>query len=65
MILNVENRKHSTPKLLELIQEFSKLSGYKINSQKSVAFLYTNNKTEGREIKGLIPFTTTQYKTIQ
>ena len=58
MILYVENPKGSTPKLLELVQEFSKVSGYKINAQKSVAFLYTNNKTEEREIKESIPFTT-------
>ena len=56
MILYVENPKDSTPKLLELTQEFSKVSGYKINAQKSVAFLYTN-KTEEREIKESIPFT--------
>ena len=43
--------------MLELIQEFSKVTGYKIIAQKSVAFLYTNNKTEEREIKELIPFT--------
>ena len=55
MILYVENPKDSTPKLLELIQEFGKVSGYKINVQKSVAFLYTNSKTE--EIKESIPFT--------
>ena len=47
----------STPKLLELIQEFSKVSEYKINTQKSAAFLYTNSKREEREIKELIPFT--------
>ena len=57
MILYVENLKDSTPKLLELIQEFNKVSGYKINAQKSVAFLYSNSKTEEREIKELIPFT--------
>ena len=45
------------PKFLELIQEFSKVAGYKINAQKSVAFLYTNNETEERKIKELIPFT--------
>ena len=56
MILNVENPKDSTPKLLEFIQEHRKVAGYKINAQKSVAFLFTN-KTEEREIKELIPFT--------
>ena len=57
MILYVENPKDSTPKLLELVQEFSKMSGYKINAQNSVAFLYTTNKTEEREIKESILFT--------
>ena len=57
MILYVGNPKDSTLKLLELIQEFSEVSGYKINARKSVAFLYTNKETEEREIKELIPFT--------
>ena len=57
MILHVENPKDSTPKLLELIQEFSNVAGYKTNARKSVAFLYTNNVTEEREIKESIPFT--------
>ena len=57
MILYMENPKDSTKKLLELIHEFSKVTGYKINSQKSVAFLYTNNEVTEREIKELIPFT--------
>ena len=57
MILHIENPKDSTRKLLELINEYSKIAGYKINTQKSFAFLYTNNeKTEG-EIKETIPFT--------
>jgi len=46
MILYVENPKDSIPKSLELIQEYSNVAGYKINAQKSVAFLYTNNETE-------------------
>ena len=47
MILYIENTKESTRKLLELINEYSKVAGYKINTQKSLAFLYTNNeKTE-------------------
>ena len=47
MILYIENPKDSTRKLLELINEYSKVAGYKINKQKSLAFLYTNNeKTE-------------------
>ena len=44
MILYIENPKDSTRKLLELISEYSKVSGYKINTQKSVAFLHTNNE---------------------
>ena len=48
----------STKKLLELIHEFSKVSGYKINAQKLVAFLYTNSEATEREIKELIPFIT-------
>ena len=48
MILYIENYKHSISKLLELISEFSKVAGYKINTQKSLTFLYTNNeKSEG------------------
>ena len=57
MILYVENPKDSTKKLIELIHEFSKVSGYKINAQKLVAFLYTNNEATEREIKESIPFT--------
>ena len=56
MILYTENI-DATRKLLELINEFSKVSGYKINIPKSVAFLYTNNKRSEREIKETIPFT--------
>ena len=44
-------------KLLELINKFSNFSGYKINIQKSVVFLYTNNKLSERKIKKIIPFT--------
>ena len=50
MILYIEN-KDSTRKLLELISEFSKIAGYKINTQKSLSFLYTNNEKSEREIK--------------
>ena len=57
MILYMENPKDSTKKLLELIHEFSKVPGYKIIAQKSVAFLYTNNEATEREIKESIPFT--------
>ena len=56
MILYIDNPKEATRKLLELINEFSKVAGYKINSQKSVAFLYTNNERSEREIKVTIPF---------
>ena len=58
MILYIENPKNSIRKLLELISEFSKVAGYKINTQKSLAFLYTNNEKSEREIKESIPFTT-------
>ena len=58
MILYIENPKYSIRKLLELISEVSKVAGYKINTQKSLAFLYTNNKKSGRAIKESIPFTT-------
>ena len=57
MILYMENSKDSTKKLLELIYELSKIAGCKINVQKSVAFLYTNNEAAEREIKESIPFT--------
>ena len=58
MILYRENPKGSIKELLELISEFSKVAGHKINTQKSLAFLYTNNKKSEREIKESIPFTT-------
>ena len=51
MILHIENPKDSTRKLLELINEYSKVAGYKINTQKVLAFLYTNNKKTERETK--------------
>ena len=57
MILYIENPKDSTRKLLELISEYSKVAGYKINTQKSLACLYTNNEKIEREIKETIPFT--------
>ena len=59
MILYLENPKDSTRKLLELIHEFGKVAGYKINTQKSMAFLYTNNERSEREIREAIPFTIT------
>ena len=58
IILNTENPKDSIKKLLELISEFSKVAGYKINTQKSLVLLYTNNEKSEREIKVSIPFTT-------
>ena len=58
MILYIENPKDSIRKLLELISEFSKVAEYKINTQKSLAFLYTNNEKNQREIKESIPSTT-------
>ena len=57
MILYLENPKDSTIKLLKLIHEFGKVTGYKINTHKLTAFLYTNNKRSEREIRETIPFT--------
>jgi len=57
MIIYIENPKDSTRKLLELINEYSKVAGYKINTLKSLAFLYTNNEESERETKERIPFT--------
>ena len=59
LILYIQNPEEATRKLLELINEFGKVAGYKINEQKSLAFLYTNNKSSKREIKETIPFTIT------
>ena len=50
MILYIENPKDATRKLLEVISEFGKVAEYKINAQKSLAFLYTNNKKSEREM---------------
>ena len=58
MILYIEKPKDATPKLLEFINKFGKVAGYKMNIHKSVAFLYTNNELSEREIKETIPFTT-------
>ena len=55
MIRYIENPKDTTRKLLELIHEFRKVAGYKINAQKLLAFLYTNNERSEREIKETIP----------
>ena len=57
MIMYIENPKDSIRKLLELISESNKVERYKINTQKSFAFLYTNNEKSEREIKESIPFT--------
>ena len=57
MILYIENTKDSIRKLLELVSEFSKVAGYQINTQKSLAFRYTNSEKSEREIKESIPFT--------
>ena len=58
MILYIENPEDATRKLLELINEFGKVAGYKINAQKSLAFLYTNDEKSEREIKETIPLIT-------
>ena len=57
MILYIENPKEATRKLLEFTNEFGKVVGYKINTQKSLIFLYTKNKRSEGEIKETIPFT--------
>ena len=56
MIQYIEKPKDATRKLLELINEFSKIAGYKINAQKSLAFVYTNNERSEKEIKETLPF---------
>ena len=58
MTLYIENPKDTIRRLLELINEYSKDTGYKINTHKSLAFLYANNEKTEREIKETIPFTT-------
>ena len=57
MILYIENPKEATRKLLELINDFGKVAGYKINAQKSLAFLYTSDEISERQIKETLPFT--------
>ena len=57
MTLYIENPKDSTRRLLELINEYSKVARYKINTQKSLAFLYINNEKTEWETKETIPFT--------
>ena len=56
MILYIENPKDATRKLLEIIKEFGKAARCKINAQKSLAFLYTNDEKCEREIKEILPF---------
>jgi retron-type reverse transcriptase len=63
MVLFLKYPKNSTPKLLDTINSFSNVAGYKINLQKSVAFLYTNNKQIEKEYRKTIPFTVTSKKT--
>ena len=58
MILYIENPKDATRKLLKLINEYSKVAGYKINTQKSIALLHTNNEKSEGDIMETIPFTT-------
>ena len=58
MILYIENPKVATRKLLELISEFDEVEGYKTNTQKSLVFVYADNKRSERKIKETIPFTT-------
>ena len=62
MILYIEKPKDSNRELLELISQYSKVAGYKINTQKSLAFLYTNNEKTEREIRETIPFTIAKKK---
>ena len=57
MILFIENPKDSTRKLLEPIDEYNKVAGYRINTQKSLVFLNTSNEETEKEIKETIPFT--------
>ena len=57
LILYIENPKDTTRKVLELSDEFGKVARYKINTQKLVAFLYSNNNLQEREIKEIIQFT--------
>jgi hypothetical protein len=59
MILYLKDPKNSTKKLLEMINSFGKVAGYKINIQKPVAFLHNNNEQTEKEIREIIPFTIT------
>ena len=62
MIVYIENPKDATWKLLDFISAFGKVAGYNVNAQKSLVFLYTNNKRSEREIKETTPFTTARKK---
>ena len=62
IILYIENPKDDTRRILELINEFGKVAGYKINAQKSLAFLYTNDEKSLSEIKGTPPYTIVKKK---
>ena len=64
IILYIENSKGASRKLLEPINEFDEVAGYKVNTYKSLAFLYTNNERSEREIQETIPFTTTSKRII-
>ena len=64
MLLYRENPKDVTRKLLELINEFGKVAGYKINAQKSLALLYTNDEKSEKEIKETLPFTIADRKSV-
>jgi hypothetical protein len=57
MIVYISDPKNSTRKFLQLMNNFNKLAGYKINSNKSVSFLYTKDKQAEKEIREIIPFT--------
>ena len=57
MILYIENPKDTARKVIELINEFGKVAGYKIKAQKSLAFLYTNDEKSERGIRETLPFT--------
>jgi hypothetical protein len=57
MIVYISNDRNSTRELLQLISNFSKVAGYKINSNKSVAFLYSKDKKAEKEIRETTPFT--------
>jgi hypothetical protein len=57
MILHLKDPKNSTQKLLDTINSFSNVAGYRINLQKPVAFLYTNNEQIEKEYRKTIPFT--------